>query len=235
LRVAYEKTEYGLAYPLARGAIPASLAAIGWASSEALSSMQIVGVLAVLTGFVLFTFKARQLGSKDIHGAVVAMISGLLLSGAVYCDIAGIRLTDFERTTGIEYVITTTFFGSLLVIAVGEVQAVRNDLLTTMNRDGLLSFLRAFATTAFGFQHAWRIVRKDSFFFLISGSAATASFALALWAYAHGPIGLVAPLRETNILFAGILAVLYLHETVTRSQWVAIGITTMGAVIIKFY
>jgi uncharacterized membrane protein len=43
---------------------------------------------------------------------------------------------------------------------------------------------------------------------------------------------LVAPLRETNILFAGLLALLYLREAKTRIQWTAIAITTPGAALL---
>jgi drug/metabolite transporter (DMT)-like permease len=54
-----------------------------------------------------------------------------------------------------------------------------------------------------------------------------------MWAYAQGPIGLVAPLRESGILVSGVLAVLVLRERITELQWAAMGLATIGVLLIQ--
>ena len=59
------------------------------------------------------------------------------------------------------------------------------------------------------------------------------SYLCGMWAYVQGPIGLVAPLRESGIVFGGALAVLVLREPVTRLQWMAVGLATIGVVLVQ--
>jgi uncharacterized membrane protein len=54
-----------------------------------------------------------------------------------------------------------------------------------------------------------------------------------MWAYAQGPIGLVAPVRESSMLFAGVLAILVLKQHVTQIQWTAMLLATIGVIFIQ--
>jgi len=67
----------------------------------------------------------------------------------------------------------------------------------------------------------------------IGAALLMASYFLALWAYVEGPVGLVAPVRETSILFGGVLAWGVLRERIGRRQWAAIGLAALGAILIK--
>jgi drug/metabolite transporter (DMT)-like permease len=59
------------------------------------------------------------------------------------------------------------------------------------------------------------------------------SYLCGMWAYVHGPIGLVAPLRESGIVFGGALAVLVLRESVSRLQLMAVALATIGVVLVQ--
>src|SRR5262249_58280153 len=59
------------------------------------------------------------------------------------------------------------------------------------------------------------------------------SYLCGMWAYVHGPIGLVAPLRESSIVFGGAFAVLVLRESVSRLQWVAMGLADIGVGLVR--
>ncbi len=60
-----------------------------------------------------------------------------------------------------------------------------------------------------------------------------ASYLLGMWAYAQGPIGMVAPVRESSILFGGLLSALVLRQYVTRVQWAAMALATIGIVLVQ--
>jgi drug/metabolite transporter (DMT)-like permease len=70
---------------------------------------------------------------------------------------------------------------------------------------------------------------------LAGGASTLASYGLALWAMTQAPIALVAALRETSVVFAAILAALFLAEPVTRWRAVSILIVAAGTAAIKFF
>jgi len=70
---------------------------------------------------------------------------------------------------------------------------------------------------------------------LLGGASTLASYGLALWAMTQAPIALVAALRETSVVFAAIMAALFLAEPVTRLRAVSIMTVAAGAVAIKIF
>lgn len=63
----------------------------------------------------------------------------------------------------------------------------------------------------------------------LGGIGTMLSYGAALWAMTTAPVAMVAALRETSILFATLISVLILHETVGRARWVAVGLVALGA------
>lgn len=70
---------------------------------------------------------------------------------------------------------------------------------------------------------------------LIGGACTLASYGLALWAMTRAPIALVAALRETSVIFAAIIAAVFLKEPITRLRFASIFIVSAGAIAIKFF
>ena len=66
-----------------------------------------------------------------------------------------------------------------------------------------------------------------------SGSCTVGSYGLALWAMTHVPIPLVAAMRETSVLFGTAIAMLVLRERFGWARWVAAGLITSGAAVMK--
>jgi drug/metabolite transporter (DMT)-like permease len=233
MRGAYDWTEYGLAYPLARGIIPPLLAGVGWSPGETLTPVALIGMAVILIAFVLFAFKASGLGAKDVAGLVLALLAGITLAAGLLCDRNGARLASTLGAYGIDYALASGFLSGLLVTAIGQVQANWENLRASLKGNGAGRFVLHAAIVTLRFGEPIRILRGSPVFCLVGGLAQIASFAVALWAYARGPVGLVAALRETNVLFAGLLARFFVGEVVPNSQWIAIGLTTVGAVLMK--
>ena len=70
---------------------------------------------------------------------------------------------------------------------------------------------------------------------LLGGTCTLASYGLALWAMTLAPIALVAALRETSVVFAALIAAVFLKEPITRTRAVSIFLVCAGAVAIKVY
>lgn len=68
---------------------------------------------------------------------------------------------------------------------------------------------------------------------LFGGAATVASYGLVLSAMTLAPIALVAALRETSILFATVIAVVFLRERIGWPRYAAIGLIALGAVTIR--
>ena len=70
--------------------------------------------------------------------------------------------------------------------------------------------------------------------FLLGGSASFTAFALVIWSFTHAPIAVVAALRETSIVFALLIGVVFLKERLDLAKVVASMITLTGAIILRF-
>ena len=68
---------------------------------------------------------------------------------------------------------------------------------------------------------------------MISGACILGSYGIALWAMTRAPIALVAPLRETSVLFAMVIATLFLGEKISRWRFLSIVTISAGAIAIK--
>ena len=69
--------------------------------------------------------------------------------------------------------------------------------------------------------------------FFIGGGASFAAYALAMWAFTQAPIALVTALRETSIVFALLIGMVFLGEKPTRVKIGWVMVIVAGAVIIR--
>jgi drug/metabolite transporter (DMT)-like permease len=76
-------------------------------------------------------------------------------------------------------------------------------------------------------------MRKYWYFALGAGGLALASYAIALWAVTLAPIGLVAALRETSVVFAAILGTLLFGESFGTKRWLALGAIVTGIILLR--
>jgi drug/metabolite transporter (DMT)-like permease len=69
--------------------------------------------------------------------------------------------------------------------------------------------------------------------FWVGGSLGFSAYAIVLWACLHAPISIVYTLRETSVLFAILLAIVFLKEKITFGKTLLIGVLCLGVVLIK--
>jgi len=61
----------------------------------------------------------------------------------------------------------------------------------------------------------------------------TGAYAIALWAMTVAPVALVAVLRETSVVFAAFIGVLFLKEKLTRRKWLATAAVLCGLALLR--
>jgi len=67
----------------------------------------------------------------------------------------------------------------------------------------------------------------------LGGAASYGSYWIAVWAMTVAPIALVAALRETSVLFAVLIGVVFFHERADRGKLVAAGLIVAGIVLTR--
>jgi drug/metabolite transporter (DMT)-like permease len=206
LMAAYDRSKLSLIYSTVRAIVPPMLFIAGLLFfSESAHVTAIGGLALIILALMLFGMQDARTPDGDHRGLLLAVGAGLVLSVSYACDIKGARATGGGLLGIFQYgaVSSLATAGGLLALSLVE----RKNPLAILRRNWLACGL---------------------------GSALLmASYFLALWAYVQGPIGLVAPIRETSILFGGLLAFLVLHERIGPRQWAAIGLAAFGAVLIK--
>lgn len=69
--------------------------------------------------------------------------------------------------------------------------------------------------------------------FVIGGGASFLAYALVIWSFTQAPIALVTALRETSIVFALAIGVLFLREKLDVAKLVSTFITLLGAALLR--
>jgi uncharacterized membrane protein len=91
---AYDRTSYGLAYPIMRAGIPLlalPIAILMFGEWPSLGGA--FGVLLISLALILLAFVARKAGKAELSGVGFALFAALCGAGYVACDAMGIRLS----------------------------------------------------------------------------------------------------------------------------------------------
>jgi drug/metabolite transporter (DMT)-like permease len=69
---------------------------------------------------------------------------------------------------------------------------------------------------------------------LVAGAASVAAYWIVVWAMTVAPIALVATLRETSVLFAVVIGIVFLKEKSDRGKYIAALVIVSGVVLTRF-
>ena len=68
----------------------------------------------------------------------------------------------------------------------------------------------------------------------LAGAASYGAYWIAVWAMTQAPIALVAALRETSILFAVLIGIMFFRERADRGKLIAAGLIVAGVILTRF-
>ncbi|MDH3661569.1 MAG: EamA family transporter, partial [Alphaproteobacteria bacterium] len=69
--------------------------------------------------------------------------------------------------------------------------------------------------------------------FVFGGSASFLAYALVIWSFTQAPIALVTALRETSIIFALAIGVVFLKEKLDLAKVASTFVTLAGATLLR--
>ena len=79
-----------------------------------------------------------------------------------------------------------------------------------------------------------KVMNEGRVTFWIGGSASFIAYSLVIWAFTQAPIALVTALRETSIVFALGIGVVFLREKIDLPKVVSTFMTLLGAALLRF-
>ena len=69
---------------------------------------------------------------------------------------------------------------------------------------------------------------------MVGGTASFIAYAVVTWAFTQAPIALVTALRETSIVFALLIGVVFLKERLDLAKVLSTAATLTGAVLLRY-
>jgi drug/metabolite transporter (DMT)-like permease len=200
---AYRSADLGVAYPLTRGTAP---------PATALLAFLLLGETLGLNGWLAVTavaigIIALSADAISRNGLNAATTTGALTNAGVivlYTLVDGVG----ARVTGSGFIYVAWMLAATAILLLALMLALRGAVFLKAVRGG------------------WRLA-------IGGGTLALASYAIALWAMTVSPIGLVAALRETSVLFAAILGAILFKEPFGPRRWMALVLIVGGIVILR--
>ncbi|MBB3769875.1 drug/metabolite transporter (DMT)-like permease [Angulomicrobium tetraedrale] len=202
---AYRLADMGLVYPLARGSAPLL---------TTLLSVTLVGEAIDAQGFLGVVVLALGILAIAWRRKGLAALDGRALRLALAC---GVSITAYTLVDGL-----------------GARSASSPHMYTSW-----LFVMDSLVITIFGL--AWKGPRalKPALSFIgpgfAGGAMSLAAYWISIWAMTRAPIGLVAAVRESSVLFAAVIAVVVLHEPLRRERLVSAALIVAGLVLIKLH
>ncbi|HEX5779130.1 MAG TPA: DMT family transporter [Xanthobacteraceae bacterium] len=201
--LAYRTADLGVAYPLTRGTAPP------------------------LTALFAFLIVGEALGLNQWLAIVVIAAGILTLSGDAILrgGLTGATALAAFANAGVIVVYT-------LVDGLGARAAGSGLIYVTWMNVGTAVLLAVLLLAMRGRRFVTE-ARTNWMFGLGAGALALTSYAIALWAMTLAPIGLVAALRETSVLFAAILGTIFFGEPFSARRWLALLLIVAGIIALR--
>lgn len=203
LGLAYETGDLGQVYPLARGSAPL-LTAMGMSAvGEGIGLLGWIGVAILAAGVLALSLKGGRVSTRIEVRAVSFALLTALTIGA-YTIVDGLGVRSAGHVGS--YIGWSFFVSSLVLVAYG-LYSWRGKLVAAFRGS------------------AWQL--------LLGGSMSVGAYGIALWAMTKAPIAIVGALRETSVLFAALIGVVFLGEPMLRLRILAGAMVLVGVVLLR--
>jgi drug/metabolite transporter (DMT)-like permease len=206
LSEAYRRADMGQIYPIARGSAPLMTACISLlALQDHMSLGNIAGIALLGTGVVLISLR----GHRHKMAPSRAAVGCALITAATIAAYTVVDGVGARISNNVNAYAATLFVADTFPM-----------LIFCLWRKGLQGIRPAFGFLLPG---------------LAGGAMSLAAYWIVIWAMTVAPIALVAAVRETSILFGGLIAVFALKEPLTRVRAVSAALTVVGLMLMRLF
>ena len=203
---AYAQHDFCAVYGIVRATVPAILFLVGALYlGEKTEWAGQLGLATVTASILIFAIAGGAAYRLGYKTIARSTSVGLILASGIFLDVQGIRAAGNSFIDVVAYAAAGSFLTAAGMLA-----------MTAVNGGNVVSVLLNNAARCYA-----------------GAALLLVAYLLGMWAYAQGPIGLVAPIRESSILVAGALAVFILRDKVTYGQWAAMVLATVGIVLVQ--
>ena len=200
---AYKFGELTQIYPVARSVSPLLITLFTMFTVPGVLKPMEVIGVVVVSGAIM-TYGIIQYRHKDVG------VTGIALAFVAGCFIASYSIVDASGARITQSAIS--FYGAS----------------TTVNAGLLAFYMSIFHPTVLG-----RMYRDAPRTFIIGGNASYFAYVAVLWACLSTPVAVVSSLRETSVLFAVGLGVVFLKEKITRLKIGIIMAIFLGLIVLR--
>lgn len=185
------------------------------------------GAAPMLVLIISGLFLSDVITVKEVIGIVAVGIGILILARGVFTSGEAVALLPFALASALGtagYSITDGMGARASGDASGYV--------------GWLFFLDAFLFTIWGIQRrGWAVFPNKTKVWVLgfaAGAASVLAYWIAVWAMTLAPIALVAALRETSVMFAVLIGIVFFGEKADRGKLAASAIIIAGVLFMRF-
>ncbi|QCJ68970.1 EamA family transporter [Providencia heimbachae] len=204
LSQAYAHGDLSQVYPISRGSAPLITALMSAVLfNELIPFMGLLGILLIITGVVLIAFAGKRF-TLNIKGK--ALLFALCTAFFTACY----TLSDGHGARTSEDPVVYTLWLFLL-----------NGIVLTI--PGIMKYR---SSLFLGIRQYWRSG-------LLGGLMQLLSYGIAIWAMSQAPIVTVAAIRETSVLFAMFLSIVFLKEKFNTMRVIACIVILLGVLMAK--
>ena len=203
LALAYREGDFAVAYPLIRGFIP-----------------------VVLVAAAILLFGERPSAAQ---------------AAGVFCVSAGLGLIAWESSMRSRTMTLRGIAFAVLAAGITALSALTDAKGARLSESpfsyaATISFFNAIFMALFQAARGEKVpamLRRHWPILVFGSSLSVVSYTLYIWALMRAPVGLVAALRETSMVFAIVIAALVLRERVGAWRWIAVAVMLAGMMLIR--
>ena len=201
---AYRHGDLGQVYPLARGASPLLVA---------LLSIPLLG---------------EQLGGGHLAGLLL-LVAGLWLMALL----GNRRRTGLDRQLLLDALLTALFIAGYTLADANGARANGQALAYALWLFAVNGLVMAVLLLGLRGPGVWRPLLDQWRAGLAGGGMSLLAYGIVIWAMTQAPAALVSALRESSVLFALLIGVLWLREPLPRGRLLACVVIAGGVVLVK--
>jgi drug/metabolite transporter (DMT)-like permease len=157
---------------------------------------------------------------------------GLVVAGAAVLTVEGLRARHASAQS-------LAIVGANILVIVAYTLIDGSGVRASGHAPSYIAWLFALTALVLVMARPWLGARglpqsRGAWGLLAAGAACTlGSYGLVLWAMTLAPIGLVAALRETSIVFGTLMAAAWLRERVSAPRWAGVALIAAGAAAMR--